>query len=42
MIKKPAGFVQYDPEIKRYWDEEKAIGIIEKDGKFIGIACRFW
>jgi len=37
--KPPAGFVQYEPEIKRYWDEEKAIGIIQKDGKFIGVAC---
>jgi len=35
----PAGLVLYDPEIKRYWNEEKAIGILEKDGKYIGVAC---
>jgi hypothetical protein len=35
----PAGFVSYDPEVNRYWDAEKAVGIIEKDGKFSGVAC---
>lgn len=35
----PAGFVLFGPELKRYWDDEKAVGILEKDGKFIGIAC---
>jgi hypothetical protein len=35
----PAGFVIFEPELKRYWDDEKAVGIMEKDGKFIGIAC---
>jgi hypothetical protein len=29
----------YEPRIKRYWDEEKAVGILEVDGKFIGVAC---
>jgi len=29
----------YEPDIKKYWDEEKAIGILERNGKFIGIAC---
>ena len=35
----PSGFVLYEPEIKKYWNEEKAIGVIERDGKFIGVAC---
>lgn len=35
----PHGLLPYDPDIKKYWDEERAIGIIEKDEKFIGIAC---
>ncbi|MGB9614180.1 MAG: hypothetical protein ACPL3B_01575, partial [Fervidobacterium sp.] len=29
----------YEPNIKRYWDEEKAVGVLEFDGKFIGVAC---
>ncbi len=37
--KQPAGFVQYEPDIKRYWDEERGLGILERDSKFIGIAC---
>jgi len=37
--KSPVGFAAYEPEVKRYWDEEKAVGIIERDGKYIGIAC---
>ncbi len=35
----PSNFVLYEPDIKKYWDEEKAIGIIERNGKFIGVAC---
>ena len=27
----PSGFDLYDPEIKRYWNEEKAIGVIERN-----------
>jgi hypothetical protein len=37
--KPPSGFVLYDAQLKRYWDDDRAIGIIERDGKFIGIAC---
>jgi hypothetical protein len=37
--KSPVGFAAYEPEVKRYWDEEKAVGILERDGKYIGIAC---
>lgn len=33
------GFVPYKPKIKKYWNEEKAIGILEINGRFIGIAC---
>ena len=35
----PIGLAAYEPEVKRYWDNERAIGIIEKDGKYVGIAC---
>ena len=35
----PSGFCLYEPDFKRYWNEEKAIGVIERNGKFIGIAC---
>lgn len=35
----PAGIVPYSPKVRRYWDEEKALGILETDGKFIGVAC---
>jgi len=37
--KVPVGLVPYEPDIQRYWDEEKALGVIESNGKFIGIAC---
>jgi len=35
----PSNLILYEPDIKKYWDEEKAIGVLERDGKFIGIAC---
>jgi len=35
----PIGLVPYDSLVKKYWDREKAIGIMEKDNKFIGVAC---
>ena len=35
----PLGFVQYEPDIKEYWDEDRGLGLIERDGKFIGVAC---
>jgi hypothetical protein len=37
--KNPIGFEEYKPEITRYWDNARAVGIIERDGKYIGIAC---
>jgi hypothetical protein len=37
--KSPTGFTAYEPIVKRYWDHEQAVGVIERDGKFIGIAC---
>jgi hypothetical protein len=37
--KVPVGFVSYGPELKRFWNGEKAVGILEKDGKFTGVAC---
>jgi len=35
----PPNLVVYEPGIKKYWDEEKAVGILEREGKFIGVAC---
>jgi len=35
----PKDLVPYEPDIKKYWNEEKAVGVIERNGKFIGIAC---
>jgi len=35
----PSDLVLYEPDIKKYWNEDRAIGILEKDGKFIGVAC---
>ena len=32
-------FQLYQSKVKKYWNEEKAIGILEADGKFIGIVC---
>jgi hypothetical protein len=37
--KVPLGLTPYEPGLKKYWDQERAVGIIEKDGKFTGIAC---
>lgn len=33
------GLILYEPKIRKYWDNEKALGIIEINGKFIGLAC---
>ena len=35
----PKNLVPYQPGIKKYWDDEKAVGILEHDEKYIGIAC---
>jgi hypothetical protein len=35
----PFGVKLYEPNLKKYWDEERAIGVIEFEGKFIGVAC---
>lgn len=35
----PANMIPYEPDIKKYWDSERAIGVLEISGKFIGIAC---
>lgn len=34
----PSGLTRYRDEIKKYWNEELAVGILEREGKFIGIA----
>jgi len=33
------GLVPYSPDLKRFWDSEKAIGVLKREGKCIGIAC---
>jgi len=33
------GLIPYEPKIKKYWNAEKALGIIEFNGKFVGLAC---
>jgi len=35
----PKGFELFNPEIKRYWNKEYSIGVLELGRKFIGIAC---
>jgi hypothetical protein len=35
----PEGLVQYKPPIKKYWDEQNSIGVIEMGERFIGVAC---
>jgi len=35
----PFGIKLYEPNLKKYWDEERALGVIEFEGKFIGVAC---
>lgn len=35
----PENLIPYQPEIKKYWDKEKAVGILEHNGKYIGVAC---
>lgn len=37
--KTPVDLTPYEPELKKYWDEEQSVGVIEKDGKFVGVAC---
>lgn len=31
--------VPYQPDIKKYWDSEHGIGVLEKNGRFVGVAC---
>jgi hypothetical protein len=35
----PEGFEEYREPFKAYWNNELAAGILERDGKFIGVAC---
>jgi hypothetical protein len=35
----PFGLKLYEPNLKKYWDEERAVGVIEFEGKFVGVAC---
>ena len=35
----PRGFVEYSPAIRKFWDEDRAVGVFERDGKFLGVAC---
>jgi hypothetical protein len=33
------GFKEYRDPFKAYWNDELAIGVLERNGKFIGVAC---
>src|SRR3989441_10999647 len=35
----PKGFVEYSPGIRKFWDDDRAIGVLERQGKFLGVAC---
>ncbi|HIE14125.1 TPA: DUF87 domain-containing protein, partial [Candidatus Bathyarchaeota archaeon] len=35
----PEGLIPYQPELAKHWDEERGVGVIERNGKFIGVAC---
>jgi hypothetical protein len=35
----PFGLKLYEPNLRKYWDEERAVGVIEFEGKFVGVAC---
>ncbi len=37
--KLPKNLVLYRPRVKKYWDDGKAIGVLEYEGKYIGVAC---
>ncbi len=37
--KLPTGLTEYRDEIKKYWNEESAVGILERERKFVGVAC---
>jgi hypothetical protein len=37
--KRPSTLLPYQPEIMKYWDRERAIGVVERNGRYIGIAC---
>ncbi|MGQ9468346.1 MAG: hypothetical protein ACUVTD_00720, partial [Nitrososphaerales archaeon] len=33
------GFQEYKDPFRTYWSEELSVGILERDGRFIGVAC---
>ena len=35
----PKGFQEYIEPFKAYWNNELSLGILERNGKFIGVAC---
>jgi hypothetical protein len=35
----PKGFKQYSDPFKTYWNDELSIGILQRDSKFVGVAC---
>jgi hypothetical protein len=37
--KVPEGFEEYKEPFKAYWNNELAVGILERESKFIGVAC---
>jgi hypothetical protein len=39
MSKVPRGFEEYKDPFKTYWNNELSVGILERNNKFIGVAC---
>ena len=35
----PKGFQEYEYPFKAYWSDELSVGILERDNKFVGVAC---
>ena len=35
----PKGFQEYIEPFKAYWNNELSLGILERNSKFIGVAC---
>jgi hypothetical protein len=35
----PKGFHEYEYPFKAYWSDELPVGILERDNKYVGVAC---
>jgi hypothetical protein len=38
-VHKNLGLTIYEPKARKYWDDERGLGVIEVNGKYIGVAC---